>query len=84
VLRLASWVLDIEGQVVLILSAISAFIVVEVEVGDYVMEWRNMAILGVIWGILARFPKLMGSGHELPAYRDSSRQTYNSTKSVFE
>jgi hypothetical protein len=84
VLRLASWVLDIEGQVVLILSAISAFIVVEVEVGDYVMEWRNMAILGVIWGILARFPRLMGHGHELPGYRDSSPQTYNSRKSVFE
>jgi hypothetical protein len=68
-LRLASGVLNSEGQIVLILSALSAFIVVEVEVGDYVMEWRNMAILAVMWGILARFPKLMGHGHELPGCR---------------
>jgi hypothetical protein len=83
-LRLASGVLNIEGQIVLILSAMTAFMSVEVEVGDYVMEWRNMAILAVIWGLLARFPKLMGHGHELPGYRHFSRQTYNSTKSVFE
>jgi hypothetical protein len=68
-LRLAAGVLNIEGQIVLILSALAAFALVEVEVGDYVLDWRNMAIVGVVWGIIYRLPKLSGRRHEAPGYR---------------
>jgi hypothetical protein len=69
VLRLASEVLNSEGQIVLILSAMSLYMSVEVEVGDYVMGLRNMAILAVVWGIVYWVPKLSGRHHEVPGYR---------------
>jgi hypothetical protein len=68
-LRLAAGVLNIEGQIVLILSAMTAFMAVEVEVGDYLLELRNMAILGVVWGIVYGLPKLGARRHEAPGYR---------------
>jgi hypothetical protein len=67
-LSLGSAVLKPEGQIVLILSAMALFMLVEQEVGDYLQELRNMAILGVLWGSLARIPKLIGRGDEVPGY----------------
>jgi hypothetical protein len=67
-LSLASTALKPEGQIVLMLSAMTLFSLSEVEVGDYLLGLRNMAILGVVWGFVHWLPRLTGRRRWAPVY----------------